>query len=91
MPSLKQISNSFIISKTSNFNRRREYQLYSIKFLSSKEALESVMCDIIKIILKRRLETRSGKGNQPLNNKTDVECQILKLEIQNVSLSFYFI
>ncbi len=31
------------------------------------EALESVMCDVIKIRLKRRIKTRSGKGNQPLN------------------------
>ncbi len=39
------------------------------------EALESVMCDVIKIRLKRRIATRSGKGNQPLNIKTALEGQ----------------
>ena len=34
------------------------------------EALESVLCDVIKIRLKRRIATRIGKGNQPLNIKT---------------------
>ncbi len=33
------------------------------------EALESVMCDVIKIRLKRRIATRSGKGKRPLNIK----------------------
>ncbi len=28
-----------------------------------KEVLESVMCDVIKIRLKMRVATRSGKGN----------------------------
>ena len=44
------------------------------KKLSGLEALESGMCDVIKIrILKRRDATRSGKGNhQPLNIKTAV-------------------
>ncbi len=37
------------------------------------EALESVMCDVIKISLKRRIATRSRKGNQPLKIKTAVE------------------
>ena len=32
------------------------------------EALESVMCDVIKIRLKRRIATRSRKGNQLLNS-----------------------
>ena len=41
------------------------------------------MCDVIKIRLKRRIATRSGKGNQPLNIKTDVEWPIL-----NIGLSF---
>ncbi len=31
------------------------------------------MCDVIKIRLKRRNATRSGKRNQPLNIKTAVE------------------
>ena len=31
------------------------------------------MCDVIKIRLKRRIGTRSGKGNQPLNIKTVLE------------------
>ena len=41
--------------------------------------LGSVKCDVIKIRLKRWIATRSGKGNQPLNIKTDVEQPILKL------------
>ena len=32
-------------------------------FFISEEALESVMCDVIKIRLKRRDERGSGKGN----------------------------
>ena len=47
------------------------------------EALESVMCDVIKIHLKRRDATRSGKGNQPLNIKTAIEQPILKLGYSN--------
>ena len=49
------------------------------------------MCDVIKIGLKRRDATRSGKGNQPLNIKTDVERSILKLELPTFRMSFYFI
>ncbi len=58
----------------------------------TKETLESVMCDIIKINLKRRIVTRSGKGNQPLNIKTAVERPILNLGLPNlyVELLFYF-
>ncbi len=41
-----------------------------IKF---KEALESGMCDVIKISLKRRIATKSGKGNQSRNIKTAVD------------------
>ena len=41
------------------------------------------MCDVIKIHIKRRIATRSEKGNQPLNIKTDVERPILKLELPN--------
>ena len=33
----------------------------------------------------------SGKGNQPLNIKTAVERQILKLRLPNFRWSFYFI
>ena len=47
------------------------------------EALECVMCDVIKIRLKRRDTTRSGKGNQSLNIKTAVERPILKLGLPN--------
>ncbi len=50
------------------------------------EALESVICDVIKLRLKRRIATRSGKGNQPLNIKTAVE-----LGLPNFRLSFNFI
>ncbi len=55
------------------------------------EALESVMCNVIKIRIKRRIATRSGKGNQPLSIKTAVEWPILKLGLPNSRLSFYFI
>ena len=48
-----------------------------------KEAVESVMCDVIKVRLKRRIATRSGKGNQPLNIKTAVVLPILKLGLPN--------
>ena len=41
------------------------------------------MCDVIKIRLKKRIATRSGKGNQPLNIKTAVDRQILKLGLPN--------
>ena len=49
------------------------------------------MCDGIKIYLNRRIATRSGKGNQPLNNKTAVERPISKLGLPNFRCSFYFI
>ena len=41
------------------------------------------MCDAIKIRLKRRIATRSGKGNQQLNIKTAVDQPILKLGLPN--------
>ena len=37
------------------------------------------MCDVIKIRLKRRNATRSGKGKKPLDIKTAVGRLILKL------------
>ena len=46
------------------------------------------MCDVIKIRLKRRIATRSGKGNQPLNIKTAAERPILKLGLPNFRWSF---
>ena len=49
------------------------------------------MCDVIKIRLKSRITTRSGKRNQPLNIKTAVEMPILKLGLPHFSWSFYFI
>ena len=49
------------------------------------------MCDVIKIPLKRRIATRSGKGNQPPNIKTAVEGLILKLGLPNFRWNFYFI
>ncbi len=55
------------------------------------KALESVMCEVIKICIKRRIAARSSKGNQPLNIKTDVERPILKLGLSNSRWSFYFI
>ncbi len=51
------------------------------------------MCDVIKIRLNRRIATRSGKGNPPLNIKTAVEGPILKLELPTfikVELLSYF-
>ncbi len=54
------------------------------------EALESVKCDVIKIRLKKRIAT-SGKGNQTLNIKTDVERPIIKLGLPNFRWSFYFL
>ncbi len=51
------------------------------------------MCDVIKIHLKRKIATRSGKGNQPLNIKTaaSVERPILKLGLPDFRWRFYFI
>ena len=49
------------------------------------------MCDVIKIRLKRKIVTRSVKGNQPLNIKTAVERLILKLGFPNFRWSFYII
>ncbi len=40
---------------------------------------------------ERRIVTRSGKGNQPLNIKTVVEWPILKLGLPNFRWRFYFI
>ncbi len=54
------------------------------------EALESGMCDVIKVHLKRREATRNGRGNQPLFIKTAVERPILKLGLLNFGWSFYF-
>ncbi len=55
------------------------------------EAMESVMCDVIKMRLKSRDATRSEKGNQPLNIKPTVERPILKLRLPNFRWSLYFI
>ena len=49
------------------------------------------MCDVIKIRLKRRIATRSGKGNQPLSIKASVERPLVKLELPNFRWSFYLI
>ncbi len=46
------------------------------------EALKSVMCDIIEIQLRRRIEM-NRKGNQLLNIKTDVEGPVLNLGLPN--------
>ncbi len=51
------------------------------------------MCEVIKIWLKRRIVTRSGKGNQPLNIKTAIERPILRLGYPNFRgafILFYF-
>ena len=47
------------------------------------------MSDVIKINLKSRDATRSGKGNQPLNTKTAVERPTLKLGLPK--FRWYFI
>ena len=49
------------------------------------------MCNVIKIRLKRRDATISGKGDQPLNIKTAVERLILKLGLSNFRWSLYII
>ncbi len=49
------------------------------------------MCDVIKLRLKRKIATRNGKGNQPLNIKTDVERPILNIGLPNFRWSLYFI
>ena len=46
--------------------------------------------DVIKIRLKSRDATRSGKGKQPLNIKTAVEHPILKLGLPNFSGALIF-
>ena len=58
-----------------------------------KEALESDLCDVIKIRLKRRDATRCGKENQPLIIKTAVERPIFNLVLPNFGgafILFYF-
>ncbi len=47
------------------------------------------MRDVIKIRLKIRIATRSGKGNQPINIKTAVERPMLKLGLQNLGGAYY--
>ncbi len=44
-------------------------------FLWRKLPVFWLMCDVIKICLKRRDATRSGKENQPLNIETPVSGQ----------------
>ncbi len=80
-------------------NRRREilvacprvYMNYINMLGRFLEVLESVMCDVINILLKRRIATRSGKGNQQLNMKTSIERPILKLGLPNFRWSFYLL
>ncbi len=62
------------------FGVRKYLCLYYYRWTYLQEALESVMCDVIKIRLK------SGKGNQPLKFKIVVRRPILKLGLPN----FYF-
>ncbi len=47
------------------------------------EALESVMCDVIKICLKGRIATRSRNANQPLIITTSVPRSILRVGLPN--------
>ena len=53
--------------------------------------MEALECDVIKIRLRRRIPTRSGKGNQPLNIKTAIERPILEMGLPNFRWNFYFI
>ena len=78
--------------------RGQELKLWLLRLhrkiiLSSQnsEALESDMCDVKKIRLKRRIATRSWRGNQPLNIKIALERLILRLGLPNFRCSFYFI
>ncbi len=64
---------------------------FDIDCADMDEALESDMCDVINIRLKRRLATRSGKGNQQLYIKTAIERPILRLGYPNVMWNFYLI
>ncbi len=57
----------------------------------NNDALESVMCDVIKNTSKRRITTGSEKGNQQLNIKRAIELPILWLGLPNFRWSFYFI
>ena len=59
--------------------------------LSNLEVLESGICDVINIRLKRRDALRNGIGNQSLDIKTAVERLILKVGLPNFSWSYYFI
>ena len=76
---MKKAPDWFILAANSN-----------IKISIIYEANESAVCDVIKICLKRRIATRSGKGNQPLNIKTAVERPILKLGLPNFRWSMTF-
>ena len=78
--------------------RGQELKLWLLRLhrkiiLSSQnsEALESGMCDVIKVRLKRRIATRRWKGNQPLIIETALERPIVKLGLPNFRWSFYFI
>ncbi len=67
-----------------------EYMIINKSYrLTLYKALESVMYDVIKINLKRRIATRSGKVNMPLSTKTAVERPILKLGLPNFKWSLY--
>ena len=63
--------------------------MMNIEIDKNLEALGSVMCDVIKIHLQRRIATRSGKENQPIDIKTAVERPILKLGLSNFRWSLY--
>ena len=53
----------------------------TIDFRFRSTALESSMCDVIKICLKCRDATRSGKGNQTLNIKNSFRVANCKARI----------
>ncbi len=60
----------YFINTRITFLKVKQKILY--KSILKLEALESGMCDVMKIRLKRRDATRSGKENQTLNVKTAV-------------------
>ncbi len=68
---------------------RIQYEACTVQLVI--EALDSIMCDVVKIRLKRRNATKSGKGNKLLNSKSAVKLPILNQGIPNVRWRLTFI
>ena len=79
-----------ILGHSCAFQKKRDITSHSSSIIL-QEALKSGMCDVIKIRLKRRITTRSGKGNQPLNinscRTANFKARITKFQVE---LLFYF-